>query len=218
MNLFDHLSNNKLEIVSLFLVWLFQLTAIIGITLGYYDWFITKTPINLILTLSLLIIRFPIDSKMKFAMALFFYSFSFIVEWIGVHNGFLFGDYTYGNNLGIKIDGVPLLIGVNWLILIFCSATISEKLVTSKWLKIILGASLMVFMDLFIETSAPHFDFWVWAVGHAPLQNFIGWFIVALIMHIIYHQVKIKGDFVFSCHLYVAQLSFFIYFFIYHHY
>jgi bisanhydrobacterioruberin hydratase len=110
------------------------------------------------------------------------------------------------------------LIGANWLILIFCTATISDKLVKSKWLKIVLGAAMMVLMDLFIETSAPLFDFWKWKLGYAPLHNFIGWFIVALIMQTVYHLAKLKGDFVFSFHLYAAQLTFFIYFFLYHLY
>jgi uncharacterized membrane protein len=216
--LLGYSSENKLKAIPLFLIWLFQLTAIIGVTLGHYNWFITKTPINLLLTLGLLIMNFPIDTKKKVGVAIFFYSFSFIIEWIGVHYRFLFGEYTYGNNLGIKVDGVPLLIGANWLILIFCTATISDKLVKLKWLKIVLGAAMMVLMDLFIETSAPLFDFWKWELGYAPLHNFIGWFLVALIMQTVYHLVKLKGDFVFSFHLYAAQLTFFIYFFLYHLY
>ena len=37
-----------------------------------------------------------------------------LVEWIGVHTGYLFGSYDYGTVLGPKLLGVPLIIGINW--------------------------------------------------------------------------------------------------------
>ena len=33
-------------------------------------------------------------------------------EIIGVKYGFIFGEYSYGNALGIKFMGVPLIIGI----------------------------------------------------------------------------------------------------------
>ncbi|MBK7882949.1 MAG: carotenoid biosynthesis protein [Chitinophagaceae bacterium] len=54
-----------------------------------------------------------------------FYSFLLIcvcigiaVEIIGVKTGFLFGNYSYGIVLGPKIQSVPILIGINWFIII----------------------------------------------------------------------------------------------------
>ena len=41
-----------------------------------------------------------------------------LTEAIGVNTGLLFGTYEYGANLGFKIFGVPLIIGVNWTVLI----------------------------------------------------------------------------------------------------
>ncbi len=35
-------------------------------------------------------------------------------EIIGVNSALLFGDYSYGSVLGLKIGGVPVLIGVTW--------------------------------------------------------------------------------------------------------
>jgi uncharacterized membrane protein len=206
----------NLKSLSIFIIWLFQLSAIVGISLGYQDWFISKTPLNLVITAVLLIIHFPIDSFKKVVVALIIFASSLLIEWIGVHFGFLFGVYEYGQNLGLKIDGVPLLIGVNWAVLILSTAAITDKLVQNTFLKITLGALLMVFMDFFIETSAPPFDFWIWALGAAPLRNYIAWFIVSVLLHYAYHRAKLKGDFAFSCHLYAAQLLFFIYFYGFH--
>jgi uncharacterized membrane protein len=208
--------NSDLKSLSIFIIWLFQLSAIIGISMGHYDWFISKTPLNLIIAAILLTIHFPIDNFKKVVVALVIFASSLLIEWIGVHFGFLFGVYEYGKNLGLKIDGVPLLIGVNWAVLILSTAAIADRWVKSILLKILLGALLMVFMDFFIETSAPPFDFWIWASGVAPLRNYIAWFIVSALLHTFYHRTKMKGDFTFSCHLYAAQLLFFIYFYGFH--
>ncbi len=201
---------------SIFVIWLFQLSAIIGISLGHYHWFISKTPLNLAITALLLIINFPIDNSKKILVASIFFASSLFIEWLGVHFGFLFGVYEYGRNLGYKIDGVPLLIGINWAVLILSTAAIADKLVQNTFLKITVGALLMVFIDFFIETSAPPFDFWIWELGAAPMRNYLAWFIISIVLHFIYHRTRMKGDFSFSCHLYAAQLLFFIYFYGFH--
>jgi uncharacterized membrane protein len=208
--------NDNLKWVSIFIIWLFQITAMLGISIGYYDWFISKTPLNLILSALLLCIHYPINNYKGAVFIVSVCVISFFIEWIGVHYGFLFGIYEYGANLGIKLDGVPVLIGINWAILLLSTAAIADRLVNATPVKILLGASLMVFMDFFIETSAPPFDFWTWASGAAPLRNFIGWFAVSLFLHFGYHKVKMKGNFNFACHLYLAQLIFFIYFYGFH--
>jgi len=210
--------NKKFDTVSLsiFLIWLFPLTAIIGISLGHYDWFISKTPLNLIIVLVLLVISFPITTSSKIVTTFIFILSSLLVEWVGVHFGFLFGAYQYGENLGLKVDGVPLLIGVNWAVLILVTGAIAEKFAKSTILKILFGASLMLLIDIFIEKSAPPFDFWVFESGDAPIRNYIAWFGVSIVLHFVYGLRKTKGDFTFSCHLYAAQLLFFIYFYGFH--
>lgn len=201
---------------SIFLIWLFPLSAIIGISLGHYDWFISKTPLNLLIVLLLLIINFPINTISKIAATVIFIVSSLLVEWVGVKFGFLFGAYQYGQNLGIKVDGVPLLIGVNWAVLILVTGAIADKFVKPTFLKILLGALLMLLIDIFIEKSAPPFDFWVFELGYAPIRNYVGWFVVSIVLHFVYRLLNTKGDFTFSCHLYVAQLLFFIYFYGFH--
>ena len=56
---------------------------------------------------------------------LFCFLLGFSVEYIGVKTGILFGEYSYGENLGLKLFGVPLIIGVNWVILYVCSFLLS---------------------------------------------------------------------------------------------
>jgi putative membrane protein len=53
---------------------------------------------------------------------------AFIVEALGVKTGNIFGQYSYGNNLGPAVAGTPLLISVNWLMLIYCSIIITDRI------------------------------------------------------------------------------------------
>lgn len=137
-----------------------------------------------------------------------------LAEWIGVHYGVLFGNYAYGSNFGPKLDGVPFLIGINWALLTFITASIATYLVTNKIAQIILAASLMVLLDFFMEHSAPRFDFWSFEGAIVPLKNYVTWFVVAVLFQTIIQFKKIKGDLTFSINLYVAQLVFFVYFFL----
>jgi uncharacterized membrane protein len=206
----------SLQWISIFTVWLFQISAIIGISLGYQDWFISKTPFTLLLTFTLLALNFPIYSKRKVLLTLFYFVSSFLLEWVGVHYGFLFGEYSYGSNLGLKLDAIPLLIGINWAVLVLVTGAIANRIVEPFFLRVMVAAALMVFLDYFIEVSAPPFDFWFWQLGYAPFQNFVAWFIVSMVFQFVYCKLKIQGNFVFSAHVYASQLVFFAYFYGYH--
>ena len=52
----------------------------------------------------------------------------FFIEVMGVHTGVIFGKYWYGQTLGTKVLDVPLVIGANWLLLIYCSSIIAENI------------------------------------------------------------------------------------------
>ncbi len=209
--------NHPKLVFSVGIVWLFHISGMIGITLGFENWFIAKTPLNLLLCLGLLIWNFPLDSIRKYLLTFLFFCVGMFVEWIGVHNDFLFGSYSYGNSMGIKIDGVPLLIGVNWAVLTLITGTIATQLAHRLLGRVIIGAFLMVFLDFFLEVSAPVFDFWHWEAGHAPMRNFVTWFLVSFLLHLVLQASRLIGNVQFSTHLYAAQLVFFAYFYGFHH-
>lgn len=198
--------------VAIFLVWLFHISALIGTGLGHRDWFIEKTPLNLSLCLLLFVLTYPIRQIKQVGVFLIFFTGGMLAEWIGVHYGLLFGTYEYGGNFGPKLDGVPLLIGSNWAILTFITASICDYLNLKNSLKVVLAALLMVFLDFFMEHIAPTFDFWTFE-GGAPLKNYVTWFALALLFQFILRRFKISGNRSFSLQLYLAQLAFFLYFF-----
>jgi putative membrane protein len=62
--------------------------------------------------------------------------------------------------LGTKVMGVPLMIGVNWCILIFITGFIAQFFLKKLWSKALLGTALMLTLDLVMEPVAPVLDFW----------------------------------------------------------
>lgn len=147
------------------------------------------SPFNLWTSLILLLL-FHQDFQAKFiTFAIITFLSGFFIEVIGVHTGLIFGEYQYGKTLGLKLFEVPIVIGANWLILVYSTGVVSEKLLPqfkeSLLGKIILScitAALMVGLDCMIEPVAIRLDFWQWSLNTIPVQNFIGWFVISFFL------------------------------------
>ncbi len=198
--------------IGIFVIWLFHISGILGIYFGNSQWFIDKSPLNLLISLLLFLWLFPIRRFKHFLLLFLFCGIGLFAEWLGVQYGLLFGTYEYGENLGVKLDGVPYLIGFYWALLTFITATISAKTGLPGWTQPFAGAGLMVFLDVFMEKSAPAFDFWEFE-GTVPLDNYLAWFGIGLALQLLLYFSKVKGNFKISLHLYLAQLLFFLFFY-----
>ncbi len=196
------------ENISIAIIWLFHLSGIIGILYGNSEWFISATPLNLSLNFALLLINCK-GHKWFFPMVVIGFLTGMITEILGVQWGWIFGDYQYGEALGYKIFGVPLLIGVNWSLLTIITAAIAQQFYQNIFMRIIIGVGLMIFLDLLIEPIAPELDFWVFDGVEAPLQNYIGWAAVALFLQAVFHYFKISIVGWFPHQLYLLQIIFF---------
>lgn len=167
-------------------------------------------PYHLLITF-IILLAFHQPWKGKFILgALLIMLAGWGIEWVGVQTGKIFGQYHYGATLGYKFDTVPLLIGVNWFILLYCSFFLAEKITKLPWLKYILTAIFMVLMDVLIEPVAIQYDYWQWHTLHIPLQNYIAWGVVSLLMAIGLDSLKIKLQNSVAIALYAIQMCFFI--------
>lgn len=209
----ERLEQNKVR-WAIGIIWLFHISAIIGIALGHFQWFIEKTPLNLIIFLVLFFWVYPIHTAKRLLAFLIFFLGGILAEWLGINYGVLFGNYEYGNNLGPKLDGVPYLIGALWALLTFVCAGIVDYLPISKNLKILCAALLMVVLDFFMEQSAHLLDFWTFEGNLASYPNYITWFLLALVLQLILRTLDIKGNRLFSMHIYLSQLVFFLFFYL----
>ena len=131
-------------------------------------------------------------------------------EIIGVATGKLFGVYNYGSGLGVKIANVPVVIGLNWVFLVYTSNCIMTRY-TSKNYLIIIGASLLMIMyDIVLEKAAPLMDMWEFSSNEPPIDNYIVWFILALIFNWAIQYSKVNTDNRSARWLFFSQFGFFI--------
>ncbi|MDP5082316.1 MAG: carotenoid biosynthesis protein [Winogradskyella sp.] len=195
--------------ISIFIIWLFAIAGIIGVLSSAQDWFLSLTPLNLLLSLAMVLWHIEVyNSKVFYGLAIPFF-LGFITEALGVNFGLIFGTYTYGENLGYKVFGVPLMICVNWALLTATTADVAKYISKNIVISALIGAALMTGLDFILEVSAPRFDFWEFKDGIVPLQNYVGWFITAFIAHLGYQSFNIKTNKVISWHVLVTIIIFF---------
>jgi len=167
------------------------IVGIIGVTVPLHENFMMLTPINLLTTFVIAVYADKNKNAGLYLVLAFSYLFGFFLELLGVQTGVIFGAYTYGETLGPKIWGTPLIIGINWAMLVYASVSISNSYFEQfpTIVKAAIGATLMVLLDIFIEPVAVYFDFWKWTPDPmnklivAPLENYIVWWLAAFLLN-----------------------------------
>lgn len=190
-----------------------HIAGIIGIHLAP-EIFLKTSFVSIIIPLALYLYRIkPI--KIEWIIIFLVYLITFFSEWIGVNYGWLFGSYEYGDSLGFKIDGVPIIMGANWLLLGLVCRDVVKKIISNHWLIIILSALLMVLIDTLIEPLSNRLDFWTWKNNIIPFSNYKDWFLIALLNQYIFSFLKFKKDmFFWSLGYIIVLVLFFVSFYL----
>lgn len=167
-------------------------------------------PFHLLLMLGVVLFFHQPKTKIFFTAMFLVMLAGWLVELTGVKTGAVFGRYFYGKTLGIKALDIPLMIGVNWFLLIYSVTAITQKFIPQKRLvQILAGAVLLVLMDVLIEPVAIRFDYWSWQSTVPPLQNYLGWFAVSFVLLWGYSFAGQRSNPVIGMALYLTQILFF---------
>lgn len=175
-----------LQKFALHILIIFHLIGYIGISFIHKEVFANLTMMNLLLSALLLVVCHKGDSKGITRVFLFSYILGYSIELLGIKTGFPFGNYYYGHSLGPRLFDVPLVIGVNWFLMVMGGGYLAKRVVQNKVARIILAALFMVIVDFLIESIAPQLNYWYWKDDIVPFANFAGWFVVAIIMQIVF--------------------------------
>lgn len=168
------------------------------------------TPFNL-LTTAAIVLHFESNKGLKYGLfILITFLIGFFVEVAGVKTGLIFGEYSYGKTLGYKIFDVPLAIGLNWVVLIYCTAHQTRQIFDKLWARVILGATIMTLLDFIIEPVAIAYDFWNWETITIPIQNYGAWFIVSALLHLLFNKLMPDSNNSLAIKLLYIQAGFFV--------
>lgn len=198
--------------LSIFILVTMHGVGIYGLTHEDLQWresILRLSPVNLMLTAFLLLINFT--SQRGRILLLFFIVaiIGFSVEVIGVSTGFPFGNYSYGANLGLKIQEVPLVIGLNWAVLVFSIGAALNKIYHSVLIKSAIGASLMTLFDFLLEPIAVRSDYWKWESMSIPIQNYISWFAISFFLFLLVYRFVTTIDNKIGIWVFLIQFVFF---------
>ena len=123
----------------------------------------------------------------KAAVLFSIFVLGYSVELIGIKTGFFFGEYSYDTALGFKFLDVPLIIGLNWVIIVAASSSIIKYFIKKPLiLQALLAAALCTLLDFIIEPIAISYNFWTWTDGTIPFYNYLCWFGFSFLFSTIY--------------------------------
>jgi putative membrane protein len=201
--------NKRLYYVSLAILIIIYMVGLIGLNTQYRDFIAPLTPYTLILSGVLILINHR-DWNRYFAIFVVISAIAgYLVELIGVETGIIFGNYVYGDTLGYKLYDVPLIIGLNWFLLVYSCGMVANIFKFGIILKSFIGAMLMVIIDISIEPVAVSLDFWTWQDGVIPIQNYAGWLITAFFLHLYFQKLGLKKINRIAIALFIIQYIFF---------
>ena len=200
--------NNIQWIKTLITVW--YLVGVAGFTIEpLRPLFGFLTPFGM-LAATLLLLAFHEPRNLKSAIAFAAIALAgFIAELVGVNTGILFGSYEYGPTLGLKIWNTPLTIGLNWLVLIYCVASVLRR-IRDNWYFPLAGGLLMVLFDWIMEPVAVATQMWSWEGGQIPTKNYIDWFLVSAILFLLIRIFRVELNNRLAAWLLLMQAVFFL--------
>jgi len=167
------------------------------------------TPYTLLFTCFVFLYSQPTENK-KIIYAFFIIAIlGFFIEVLGVKTGLIFGAYNYGNGLGFKLFNVPLIISLNWALLISASIITIGRFSTNKQLVLGCSALLITGIDFIIEQVAFKLDFWKFEEGLPGLHNYFGWTIVGYVLPYFFYSDLVKGNKTIALAILLLQILFF---------
>lgn len=201
--------NKRIFYTSLIILIVIYMVGLIGLNTSFRVLVASLTPYTLVLSAVIVLINNR-DWNRYFAIFIVItWITGYLVELAGIETGLIFGNYTYGEALGYKLYKVPVIIGLNWFLLVYSCGMVSNLLRWGVIMKSMVSAFLMVVIDMSLEPVAVALDFWSWQGGDVPVQNYIGWFVVAFLLSLYFQSIGLKVINRMAIALFIIQYIFF---------
>jgi putative membrane protein len=188
--------SSKTFYISTFIAILFHISGAIGMHTDARPWFISMTPLTLLLMSALILWNEKSINKSLWIYFALCAIVGFLAEVIGTNTGLLFGNYAYGNPFGFKIAAVPVLIGLLWFVTVYAIGNLVLFLyrilfknpirsVFVNFVLIVLAAAITTLFDYILEPAAISLGYWQWLPdGNIPTFNYVCWFFISGFLHV----------------------------------
>ncbi|MGY1679441.1 carotenoid biosynthesis protein [Geodermatophilus sp. SYSU D01176] len=115
-----------------------------------------------------------------------------VFESVGLATGFPYGEYTYSDDLGPTLLGVPFLVPLAWLMMAWPSWLLARRLTQGRRRATRVGVAAAVFAgwDVVLDPQMVQAGYWTWAhprpslpgIDTVPLTNLAGWLVAGLVL------------------------------------
>ena len=129
----------------------------------------------------LLILYHKGDSKRTIVVFSIIGVLGWIIEVVGYSTGSIFGNYSFGEVLGLKLLGVPILIAIGWAMVTYM-AFVATSMLPLNNRRLTASAGLMVLFDIVLEPTASRMGMWQFANNDVPFSNFVIWFLLGMLL------------------------------------
>ncbi|MEO8886062.1 MAG: carotenoid biosynthesis protein [Mucilaginibacter sp.] len=200
--------------IAIVLIILFHLVGLAGVFIPELKPLMLQiVPWHLLLMFLLLLFTHRTINGRFIVFFILIFIIGFAAEWVGVHKAWLFGNYAYGDTLGIKWQGIPLIVGINWFLLTYSTGVLLQRVaVKSLFARLFYGGILLTLLDFLIEPVAIRDHYWHWAGGSdIPLKNYVTWFVLSAIMLFIFEKFRFKKQGLAGPVLLIAQFVYFVF-------
>ncbi len=112
-------------------------------------------------------------------------------ESVGLATGFPYGTYAYSDSLGPTLLGVPFLVPLAWLMMVWPSWLLALRLVPGHRVgRIATAAAVFAAWDVVLDPQLVQAGYWTWAhpspglpgIDTVPLTNLAGWLLAGLVL------------------------------------
>jgi putative membrane protein len=184
----------KGESVAISVIVFFHVVGVIGLSMpSLRSYFLAFVPWHLLIMLAILLCSHRYIDRKLVLFTVIIFVLGYAVECTGIHTHWLFGDYSYGKTLGPQLLGVPLIAGVNWFLLTYSTGVFVQRTrLKSAAARVLLGATLLVALDLLLEPVAIRLDYWHWVNQIIPLSNYASWFLISGAMLLLFEVSRFK--------------------------
>jgi uncharacterized membrane protein len=117
-------------------------------------------------------------------------------ESVGLATGFPYGEYSYSDDLGPTLLGVPFLVPLAWLMMAWPSWLLARRLTGGvraarrRAARVATAAAVFAGWDVVLDPQLVQAGFWTWAhpqpslpgIDTVPLTNLAGWLLAGLVL------------------------------------
>jgi putative membrane protein len=119
--------------------------------------------------------------------------FGWAVEALGTHTGYPFGTYAYSDQLGWRLNLVPIVIPLAWAMMSYPALAVARRLTHGRWTTPLIAALAFASWDLFLDPQMVGEGYWTWTttspylpgIPGIPVVNYLGWLLAACILMLV---------------------------------